>query len=71
MSECKPLLHGTTDKELWTRDLDAFEDAMDVFDEEDAKLAADLEKQLNAAKRNATKGGKKVERCRLTLSNLC
>ena len=26
-------LHGTTDKELWTRDLDTFEDAMDVFDE--------------------------------------
>ena len=53
-------LHATTDKELWERDLNTFEDALDVFDEEDAKLAEELRKQQNAAKRNQTKAGKKA-----------
>ena len=53
-------LHSTTDKQLWERDLDAFEEAMDVFDAEDAKLAEELRKQQNAAKRNQTKAGKKA-----------
>ena len=53
-------LHMTTDKQLWIRDLDAFDAAMDVFDAEDAKAAEDLAKQQRAAVRNQTKGGKKA-----------
>ena len=53
-------LHATTDKELWIKDLDAFEEALMAFDIEDAKQAADLAKQQRAAARNATKAGKKA-----------
>ena len=53
-------LHATTDKQLWLRDLDAFDDAMDVFDAENAAAADELRRQQNAAKRNATKAGKKA-----------
>lgn len=53
-------LHATTDKQLWSTDLDSFEDAMDVFDAENALAAADLRKQQNAAKRNQSKAGKKA-----------
>jgi len=58
-------LHETTEKDLWMKDLDTLEQALELLEEEDEEARRVLEKQQRAAARNNTAAGKKAVKKKL------
>ena len=58
-------LHETTEKDLWMKDLDTLEQALELLEEEDEEARRVLEKQQRAAARNNTAAGKKAAKKKL------
>ena len=53
-------LHNTTEKDLWRKDLETLEQALELLEAEDEEARIVLEKQQRAAARNNTAAGKKA-----------